>query len=139
MQYALKIINLVNKRENYNIEAIKFNFQDAKVPIPANSFILTSYSLMYLKNEAEDFFVKLLDSDPIGGIFFEPIYEDQNGISTIDKHRKSYFKNCEYSTDFYSKFLKIITRKGYGIIFHEKNVLAHNLLCPLSVIGWKRL
>ena len=137
-EYALKLINLINEREGYNIKTAKMDFAENTINVPKNAFILSTYSMMYMGSNSIQFFSSLLDSNPQGGIFFEPIFSDQNDETLLSKYRRKYIHECNYSADFLNHFEKACSEFGYKIIFHLKNVLAHNLLLPVSAIGWKR-
>jgi hypothetical protein len=136
--YALDLIKLINKREGFDIHTVKIDFADSLFYIPENAFVLTTYSLMYLQKNPRQFFINLLESGPQGGLFIEPIFTDQSGSDLFSELSRDYFLKCGYSIDFYIIFKEVCSDLGYTINFHLKNVLAHNLLIPVSAIGWER-
>lgn len=136
--YALDLINLINKREGFDIYSTKIDFADSRFKIPENAFVLTTYSLMYLQQNSRKFFIELLEAGPQGGLFIEPIFTDQTGSDLFSEISRDYFLKCGYSTDFHIIFREVCSDLGYRIKFHLRNVLAHNLLIPVSAIGWER-
>ena len=137
-RYALDLVKLINGREGYNIDTVRIDFAEDVVKVPSDSFVISSYSLMYLEQNSSQFFLNMLKSNPQGGIFLEPIYSDQDANNSLSILRRNYFLKCGYSTDFLSSFHEVCNQFGYRISFHYTNVLAHNLLLPVSAIGWER-
>jgi SAM-dependent methyltransferase len=137
--YALDLVKLVNSREGYNIDTVRIDFAEGAVKVPSDAFVLSTYSLMYLEQNSTQFFSSLLESNPQGGLFLEPIYSDQSTENSLSNYRRDYFLECGYSTDFLNSFHEVCIQFGYRISFHHANVLAHNLLLPVSAIGWERV
>lgn len=134
--FALSIISQVNLRENFSIETQFGDFNKENFTVPENSFVFSSYSLMYSGTNL-NLFSEILASNPHSGIFIEPIFEDQQN-DFLSELIRSYMIHNKYSTDWFSRFKQACETYGYKIVLHQKNVLAHNLMLPVSIIGWRK-
>ena len=139
MPSSVTLINEIANREGGNVRSTFIDIDDPQTTLFKNKFVVSSYALMYLGLPNSSFFETLLQSEPLGGLFLEPIFDDIDPSNPFAAERKTYYEDNSYNKEWYSQFCSLMIQKGnYEIIYRKSLFFAHNSLLPITAILWKK-
>ena len=139
MPSSVTLINEIANREGGNVRSTFIDIDDPQTTLFKNKFVVSSYALMYLGLSNSFFFETLLQSEPLGGLFLEPIFDDIDSSNQFAAERKNYYEDNSYNKEWCSQFCSLIIEQGnYEIIYRKPFFFAHNSLLPITAILWKK-
>jgi len=110
----------------------------AKIKIPQNSIIFTSYALHYVPNGSlERVYNFLCDQDAKSIIHFEPCSIKHKKMTIQNKLCNKYLKINNYNSQILD-FLQEKERNKQIDLKVQKNIFGSNPLLPFSIIEWRK-
>ena len=120
MPSSVTLINEIAGREGGNVRSKFIDIDDPETTLFKNKFVVSSYALMYLGLSNSCFFETLLQSEPLGGLFLEPIFDDIDSSNQFAAERKNYYEDNSYNKEWFSQFCSLIIEQGnYEIIYRK--------------------
>ncbi len=137
--YGRKILNLINKKFNYDCKISSCDFNNKKIikiKPPKNSVVITCNTIMQIPRLKKDFFLKIIKLEPKIVFHFEPVFTSNNS-SKLNKLSQKYGLMNDYNMNFFNILKSLEKEKKIKIINYNSNFIRNNLFLPTAVVVWK--